>query len=133
MPQLARALQRYKNRSVQVLAIPHGGVRVGYEVASSLDSDFSILIACKLPFPENPESGFGAVAEDGSTVILNEAVPYLSKVVIQDIIDRQKKEVSRRISSLRENAPPLPLWWPFPWLHRRCRGGSREWWTRSSL
>ena len=64
--QLAKALERYKGQSVIVLAIPKGGVEVGYEVARYLNADFSLIIARKLPYPDNSEAGFGAVAEDGS-------------------------------------------------------------------
>jgi len=66
---LAAALEQYKNSDVLVLAIPKGGVEIGYQVASYLDADFSLLISRKLPYPDNPESGFGAIAEDGSIFI----------------------------------------------------------------
>ncbi len=102
---LARALEKYRIRSPIVLAIPMGGVQVGYEVSKHLNTDFSILIARKLPFPHNPEAGFGAIAEDGSTVILRERVPYISEVILQDIIRQQKEEIARRIKLLRGNEP----------------------------
>ncbi len=102
---LAKALEKYRESSVLVLAIPHGGVQVGYEVSKYLNSDFSILIARKLPFPHNPESGFGAIAEDGSTVILREYSQYISQPVIQKIIEEQKQEIKRRIEILRAGEP----------------------------
>jgi putative phosphoribosyl transferase len=106
---LARALEPYRNRDTLVLAIPHGGVRVGYEVSKYLGADFSILVARKLPFPSNPEAGFGAVAEDGSVIILREHTHYLSEVIIQEIIEEQKREIARRIRILRggESLPNL--------------------------
>lgn len=61
---LARALEDYRDQDMLVLAIPRGGVEVGYEVARYLDSDCSIVITRKLSFPDNPEAGFGAI-EDG--------------------------------------------------------------------
>jgi putative phosphoribosyl transferase len=105
--QLAKALDRYKNRGVLVLAIPRGGVEIGYEVARHLDADFAILISRKLPYPDNPEAGFGAVAEDGSKYIIREAGLWLGRHVIDKIIEEQKREIIRRIKVLR-NGRPLP-------------------------
>jgi predicted phosphoribosyltransferase len=41
----------------------------------------------RLPFPHNPESGFGAVAEAGTTVLLYRAVWPLSPDTVQEVID----------------------------------------------
>jgi predicted phosphoribosyltransferase len=47
---LAKALEKYKNKGVLVLAIPRGGVEVGYQIAKYLNADFSILISIFLDF-----------------------------------------------------------------------------------
>ena len=82
---LAKALEKYKNKKVLVLAIPRGGVEAGYEVAKYLKADFSLLVPRKLPFPYNPEAGFGAIAEDGSTFIFEWADKELLKTEIEKI------------------------------------------------
>ncbi len=102
---LGRALASYKDEDVLVLAIPRGGVEVGYEVARQLDSEFSILVCRKLPFPYNPEAGFGAIAEDGSAFIFEDAERWLSKDLIEKIMIEQKKEIERRKSVLRDGEP----------------------------
>ena len=102
---LARALEEYKDKDALVLAIPRGGVEVGYQVAKHLIADFSIIVARKLPFPDNPEAGFGAVAEDGSTFIFRDAANWLSKKTIDNIIHRQRGETERRVSVLRKGEP----------------------------
>jgi len=102
---LARALENYREQKPLVLAIPKGGVEVGYEVAKHLGCEFSILIARKLPFPDNPEAGFGAVAEDGSTFINNYAARGLSQHTIDRILKQQRREIKRRISALRKGRP----------------------------
>lgn len=103
---LAEALQRYKDKDVLVLAIPKGGVEVGYQVAKALNADFSIIITRKLPFPDNPESGFGAVAEDGSTFIFEDIRQwYLTDNLIEHIIKAQQQEIARRIEVLRQGKP----------------------------
>jgi len=102
---LARALTKYKDTDALVLAIPRGGVEVGYHVATYLNARLSILVSRKLPYPDNPEAGFGAVAEDGSTFIFEDAVYWLSKETIERIIRQQKEEIRRRIAVLRKGEP----------------------------
>jgi len=100
---LAVSLKKYKNQEVLVLAIPKGGVEVAYQVAKYLNADFSLLISRKLPYPDNPEAGFGAIAEDGSTFIIKEAGKWLPKEQIDRIKSEQTQEIKRRIKVLRKN------------------------------
>jgi putative phosphoribosyl transferase len=100
---LARALTKYRNKKVLVLAIPRGGVTVGYQVAEYLNADFSILISRKLPCPDDPEAGFGAIAEDGSMIIFEHAERWISKEEIDKIVEEQKQEIKRRIAVLRKD------------------------------
>ncbi|MDD2928114.1 MAG: phosphoribosyltransferase family protein [Candidatus Omnitrophica bacterium] len=94
---LAKALKNYKDKGALVLGIPRGGAVVGYEVARYLNSDFSIVISRKLPFPGNPEFGFGAVAEDGSLFIFGEYEELLPRALVDKIVEEQKAEIIRRI------------------------------------
>jgi predicted phosphoribosyltransferase len=102
---LGQTLSHYKGEDVLVLAIPRGGVRVGFEVARSLDSDFSILITRKLPYPTEPEAGFGAIAEDGSTYLAEHAMSWLSREAVEAIVAEQREEIARRIRVLRRGKP----------------------------
>lgn len=104
---LAQALEKYKGADALVLAIPRGGVEVGYQVARHLDADFSIIITRKLPYPDNPESGFGAIAEDGSVFMIEGARYQLSQSTIKKIAEEQRREIKRRIEALR-GGRPLP-------------------------
>jgi len=103
--QLAKALINYKKQKPLVLAIPRGGVEVGYQVASFLNTDFSIIITRKLPYPDNPEAGFGAIAEDGSLYIIKKASQQVSKKIIDSVIQEQILEAQRRITILRKGKP----------------------------
>lgn len=103
--QLARELESYRGEDVLVLAIPRGGAEVGYQVAEHLGADFSLLVARKLPYPDQPQSGFGAVAEDGSTVILEGAVRWVSDEVVQGIVEDHREEIERRVAILRRGEP----------------------------
>lgn len=104
---LAKALTEYRGNDVLVLAIPRGGAQIGYEVAASLDAELSVVVARKLPFPDQPEAGFGAIAEDGSVYLHPRAARSVSKQIIGEVLRVQRREVARRVASLR-NGEPLP-------------------------
>lgn len=104
---LARALERYGAENPVVLAIPRGGVEVGLQVSKELGADFSLIIARKLPFPDNPEAGFGAIAENGSTFIFENAGYWLAGEAIEQIKQEQIAEIDRRVNALR-GGNPLP-------------------------
>ncbi|WP_456402893.1 phosphoribosyltransferase [Hydrogenimonas sp.] len=106
---LAEALMRYKPEHPLVLAIPRGGTEVGYEVARALEADFDLLIARKLPFPDNPESGFGAIAEDGSLYIIPYYAERLDPSLVASIVAYQKEEIERRIARLRGGRELTPV------------------------
>jgi len=104
---LAGALKKYEAENPLILAIPRGGVEVGLQVARELNADFSLLIARKLPFPDNPEAGFGAIAENGSTFIFEDAYNWLAGENIERIKQQQIAEIERRVKALR-GGNPLP-------------------------
>ena len=52
-----------------VLALPRGGVPVGYEVARHLHAPLDVLVVRKLGAPRHPEFAIGAVAGGGITVL----------------------------------------------------------------
>lgn len=98
---LADGLKKYKGEGVLVLAVPKGGVKVGYQVAKALDAELSLIMSRKLPFPDSPEAGFGAVAEDGSIFLFEASEDWLSTGEIRRIAKEQRKELRRRIKVLR--------------------------------
>jgi predicted phosphoribosyltransferase len=59
---------------VVVLALPRGGVPVGFEIAQRLGVPLDVLVVRKLGAPGQPEFAFGAIASGGVTVI-NEGFP----------------------------------------------------------
>lgn len=100
---LAKSLKKYERKDVIVLAIPRGGTEVGYEVAKELGARFNLLVTRKLPYPYNPESGFGAIAEDGTLIFVSK--PF-SDQRIQEIIEEQEEEIKERIDKLRKKSLP---------------------------
>ncbi|MCQ6963733.1 phosphoribosyltransferase [Methanolobus chelungpuianus] len=104
---LASRLEKYRGQNVLVLAIPRGGVEVGCIVAEHLRAQFSLLVTRKLPFPDNPEAGFGAIAEDDSVFIFEDAAMWVPSEDIERIVDEQSGEIRRRVQVLR-GGRPLP-------------------------
>jgi predicted phosphoribosyltransferase len=105
--QLAERLETLGPLKPIVLAIPRGGVEVGYQIAKHLKAPFSVLISRKLPFPMDPEAGFGAIAEDGSTFLAEDARRWVSEDEIEQIKDEQNEEIQRRLQLFR-GGKPLP-------------------------
>jgi putative phosphoribosyl transferase len=66
---LAEMLAKYQGRSAIVLAIPAGGVPVGAAIARELALPLRVAPVNKVLYPWTTESGFGAVAFDGSVWI----------------------------------------------------------------
>ena len=104
---LAQALEKYRAENPLILAIPRGGVEVGIQISRKLGADFSLIIVRKLPFPDNPEAGFGAIAEDGSTFIFENVGYWLAGETIEQVKQEQIAEVKRRLNTLR-GGNPLP-------------------------
>lgn len=98
---LAEALDPYRGSGALVLGIPRGGAEVAYIAARALLLKFTILVVRKLPFPDNPEAGFGAVAEDGTVYLVPGASHGLPQDVVARIAREQRAEIVRRIDALR--------------------------------
>src|SRR5687768_4454241 len=81
-----------------VLALPRGGIPVGYEVARRLNLPLDVLIVRKLGFPGHEEFAMGAIASGGVVVLDKEVISRsaIPKSVVQEVIDREKQELDRR-------------------------------------
>ena len=104
---LAQALKDLVGEDTIVLAIPRGGVVVGYEVARALGLPLDVIIPRKIGAPSNPELAIGAMTEDG-TVLLDEMLVEqlrVSATYIQQESEAQKKEIQRRLNLYRGDVP----------------------------
>jgi len=106
--QLATKLNDYADRTVVVLAIPNGGLPVAVEVAHALNADCDVVISRKISMPLHPESGFGAIADDGTVFLNNDLVRSsgLDEHQIEFEANRVRAEVQRR-SLLYKGTRPL--------------------------
>lgn len=107
--QLAERLRNYAGEGTIVLALPRGGVVVGYEVARVLRLPLDVIITRKIGAPGAPEYAIGAVAENGE-VLLNDAeirLMGISQKYIEEEIARQRAEIERR-KDLYRGGKPFP-------------------------
>jgi len=106
--QLAARLTEYRNRSAVVLAIPNGGVLVGLGVALALNAEFNIIISRKIPLPLSPEGGFGAVTDDGTTILNDDMVKRfnLSQQQINYQVGRVRADIRQRSLLYHGKKPP---------------------------
>jgi putative phosphoribosyl transferase len=109
---LASKLIDYAERSI-VLAIPRGGVVVGYEIAHQLKVPLDVIVPRKVGAPFNPELAIGAVTEDGTMILDRKLVEYLRvpESHIKEESERQRQEIKRRLKIYRGDTP-------FPSLRR---------------
>lgn len=107
---LSQLLLEYKSPNVIVLAIPRGGVVVGWEVANALRAPLDVVIPRKIGAPSEPELAIGAVAEHVE-VIDEDSVRYLgvSEKYIREETVRQREEIERRKALYRHGRPPLDV------------------------
>ena len=100
---LAAKLGDYSDWSVVVLAIPNGGVPVALEVAGALNAGFGLVISRKIPSPLNPEAGFGAITDDGTIILNDEAAKRigLNRQQIEYEANKVRAEIKRRIMLYR--------------------------------
>ncbi|MCG2593606.1 phosphoribosyltransferase [Ramlibacter sp. XY19] len=107
---LAQALQHLRGRAgLLVLALPRGGVPVGYEVARELGAPLDVLIVRKLGHPNHEEYAMGAIASGGIRVMNPEAERYVKPAEVERIARREQAELERRELHYRGDAGPLVL------------------------
>lgn len=108
---LAVALERYRGPATLVLGLPRGGVVVAAEVARILDAELSVIVARKIPAPGNPEYAIGAVAEGGGRYLNEREIQAygISPAYIQREIEREQREIQRRIELYRGGQPLPPI------------------------
>jgi putative phosphoribosyl transferase len=108
--QLATKLGEYKKQLVIVLAIPNGGIPVALQVALALNADLDLVISRKIPIPLRPEGGFGAVADDGTTILNQEVLKRieLTEKQINYQINKVRNDIQQR-SLLYRGSKPLSI------------------------
>ena len=107
--------QRLKREAIGpnalVLALPRGGVPVGFEITQILNSDLDILLVRKLGVPGHEELAMGAIASGGLRVLNDTLIRHLgiSTTVVDRVTAREQQEIERRERLYRDDRPALPI------------------------
>ena len=104
---LAGMLRDFRGSDAMVLGIPAGGVPVAVIIATKLELPFDVIPVSKILFPWTTESGFGAVAFDGTEWINTDLVAsgQLNSESIQSAIKSAREKVQRRAQHFRGDNP----------------------------
>lgn len=109
---LADRLAHYANRAdALVLALPRGGVAVGFELAQRLSLPLDIIGVRKLGVPGQEELAFGAIASGGVRIVDPDIVGalQLTPEVIERVAAAEQRELERRESAFRSGSERLPV------------------------
>jgi len=110
---LADKLLHLKDRQPVVLALPRGGVAVGFEIARALDAALDIVLVRKIGVPWQPELALGAVTDGDSPATFIDRGLATSLAVpdsyIEEETTRQLEEIERRRKSYCEDRPAVQI------------------------
>ncbi|OJH42104.1 phosphoribosyltransferase [Cystobacter ferrugineus] len=106
---LGEHLRAYAGRSDSlVLALPRGGIPVGFEVARALDAPLEAFVVRKLGVPGHEEFAMGAIATGGVRVLNEDTVRglHISDEEVARVLAREERELARRERLFRGGRPP---------------------------
>lgn len=105
--QLAEKLNKYKNENGVVLAVPRGGVPLGYIVAKDLGFPLEIVLSKKIGHPYNSEYAIGAATSYGA--IINENIKDVDPNYIRNETIRLQKELEVKFKLFMGEQKPVDL------------------------
>lgn len=103
---LSELLEQYKNSDSVVLAIPRGGVPVGYEIAKKLNLPLDVILSKKIGHPDNKEFAIGSVSLE--TAIVDEAKGVPQSYITSEI-KRLKSILKEKYALFRGHREPIEL------------------------
>lgn len=107
---LAEQLESYRGReNLLVLALPRGGVAVGFEVAHALQAPMDVFVVRKLGFPGQEEYAMGAIASGGVRVMNPSPGMHVSPQAVAAVVAREQAELIRRELLYRDGKPAIGI------------------------
>jgi putative phosphoribosyl transferase len=103
---LTHELRKYKHADGVVLAIPQGGVPVGFVIAQQLGLPLEVIMVKKIGHPANPEYAIGSVSP--SELILSHTSD-VSKTYITMEIKRLREHMRLKYQIYMDNREPQAL------------------------
>lgn len=110
--QLAECLHDYAGDSdAIVLALPRGGVPIGYEIARALHLPLDVYVVRKLGVPGHEELAMGAIASDGTYIVdpVTLEMAHVDRKALERALQREAAEVRRRSTAYRGDRPEPEL------------------------
>jgi len=104
--QLAIRLEKYKQENGVILAVPRGGVPMGYYLAKYFDFPLDLLMSKKIGHPRNREFAIGAVDLEKSFIEERYGVP---DSYIQEETIRIRNELDNHYKLLMGNREPIDI------------------------
>ena len=109
---LAEKLREYANCSdVVVLALPRGGVPIGFEVARALKAPLDVFVVRKLGVPGHEELAMGAIASGGVRLLNQDVIRALgiSRELVDRVAEREQRELRRREREYRNGRASVDI------------------------
>lgn len=107
---LAERLAHYFGReNLLVLALPRGGVAVGFELARALEAPLDVVVVRKIGMPGHEEYAIGAMASGGVRVMNPQPGAALRPDVVAAVMAREQDELLRREQLYRQQRPALAI------------------------
>lgn len=105
--QLATKLDSYKNKDAIILAIPRGGVPIGYVIANQLNLPLEIVLSKKIGHPLHKEYAIGAVTLKGR--VLSDAAREISQEYIEEETKKIRDLLTKRYQEYYGKKKPFEL------------------------
>lgn len=108
---LGKQLKKFSTDSFILIALPRGGVPVGYEVSKILDIPLNVLVVRKLGVPFNKEYGIGAVTEQNFYWVdrVAQLEAGISDVELERAIQLENVEISKKVKLFRKGLPLIKV------------------------
>lgn len=103
---LSDKLMKYQDSNTVILAVPRGGVPVGYVIAKKLHLPLDIIFSKKIPHPLNKEFAIGAVSLD--SIIIDEYLNIPNHYISDEVV-RLRKLLKEKYELYRGNRKPLDI------------------------
>jgi len=96
---LAGELEKLSLQNPYLIAIPRGGIQVAQAIADRFNIPINVIVTKKLPVPGSPETGFGAITEDGHRVFNEDYLGYLNLTgaELEEICQGVISEIKHRV------------------------------------
>lgn len=99
-------LSQYKNEEGVVLAVPRGGVPIGYYIAMHFNFPLALLLTKKIGHPGSSELAIGAVSLENEVIDDRHNIP---DSYIEDQVIQIRKALRERYKKFMGDRPPVDL------------------------